>query len=125
MDLRSIFVILWAHDPNCLNAWLGALVIMLKYGYKAKLRYPWVCVYLKLLFFCVFFFFFFLLFFVAIGTKDAVTMGFFLFFFFFFFFFIQAYVCMQDERFQGRLGCSVHISYFAEDWVLFKCLTAH
>ena len=85
-------------------------MIMLKYGYKAKLRYPWVCVYLKL----IFFFFFF----VAIGTKDAVSMG-------FFFFFIQAYVCMQDERFQGRLVCSVHISYFAEDWVLFKCLTAH
>ena len=59
-------------------------------------------------------------FFVAIGTKDAVSMGFFL-----CFFFIQAYVCMQDERFQRRLGCSVHISYFAEDWVLFKCLTAH
>ena len=48
----------------------------------------------RVLFFC---FVLFLLFFVAIGTKDAVSMG-----FFFVFFFIQAYVCMQDERFQWR-----------------------
>ena len=64
----------YAHDQNCLNAWLGALVIMLKYGYKAKLKHPWVCVYLKLLFcVCVFFILFLC---VAIGTKDAVSMGF-------------------------------------------------
>ena len=72
-------------------------MIMLKYGYNAKLRYPWVCVYLKLFFFFFFFFFFF----VAIGTKDAVSMGFFLCFFFFFFFFLyrSMSVCrMKDSR---------------------------